>query len=160
MYMTFYSTDLASLSQQNTASLWNSLGSLGYYISLSNTLCLTVCYVLPLLCVYVQLIPVSKTLTLAQCHLISSCRACCPNLSRPVFSFFGFGDVLLLHPNFAIMVNPLYQTARETPSGSLNHSAMAQHHFSLLSDVLLAAKAWLSQTPATPTNTVYRRGWD
>lgn len=53
-----------------------------------------------------------------------------------ILSFWGLvGFFRHWIPYFANMAEPLYQAAKEVPSGPLTHSAIVHHHFLLLSEI-------------------------
>jgi hypothetical protein len=74
-----------------------------------------------------------------------------PNDTQEILSFLGF-IVFFRHwiPNFASLALPLYQAAKETPTGPLTYRSMVCGCFSSLRDTLLQAPALALPNPSKP----------
>jgi hypothetical protein len=74
-----------------------------------------------------------------------------PNDAPKVLSFLGFIGVFRHWiPNFASLAHPLYQAAKETPTGPLTSPSMVRRCFSSLRDTLLQAPALALPKPSKP----------
>jgi hypothetical protein len=136
---------LCSTSQQDsemgTANLLNFLASKGYWVSPAKAqLCLQAVTFLGFC-----LTPTSKALTMDRVQILRDLPL--PNDAQEILSFLGFiGFFRHWIPNFASLARPLYQEAKETPTGPLTSPSTVHHSFSSLRDTLLRAPALPSQT--------------
>jgi hypothetical protein len=95
------------------------------------------------------LTPTSKALTIVWVQVLRELPP--PNDAQEFLSFLGFiGFFRHWIPNFASLAHPLYQAAKETPTGPLTFPSMVHHCFSSLRDTLHRAPALALPNPSKP----------
>uniref|UniRef100_A0A8I5R1R5 Uncharacterized protein n=1 Tax=Papio anubis TaxID=9555 RepID=A0A8I5R1R5_PAPAN len=122
------------ISLQDTATLLNFLGRLGYRITKQKAqLCLP-----KVIYLGIELTPVSKSLTTDRLSLIQSLTP--PSNGDEILSFLGLvGFFRHWIPNFGVLAKPLYQAAKESPTEPLSDPKLIATHFTRLKSCLLSA---------------------
>jgi hypothetical protein len=132
-------------SEKETANLLNFLASKGYQVSPAKAqLCLQAVTFLGF-----SVTPTSNALTLDQIQTLKDLRP--PKDAQEILSFLGFiGFFRHWIPNFASLACPMYQAAKETPTGPLTSPSMVHCCFSSLRDTHFQAPALALPNPSKP----------
>ena len=129
----------------DTATLLNFLGDRGCQVTLAKAqLCTPSVTYLGIL-----LTPTTKSLTADRISLIKTLQP--PQDAEEILSFLGLvGYFRHWIPNFGILAKPLYQAARETPTGLLSDPSLVANSFKKLQDCLLSAPVLSLPNPLRP----------